>query len=426
MGVDYYVLEAGTTSLNVGGVTSKVGKLRRVGKSGERTTNQLAAAAAAWDGRAMPPAVFVPGTADISSGAEGIVLAWEPGLSSTQDHDWDRLKLLGYAWIGEDGKLELRATDRAERAMGGDEALAAGIVDAKGKLLPGRRPRVVSAMAERGVSYTHRNPSSTGPVDEPSELLVYQLEDGHSVDFPMAPVLTDEARAALNAGAAAGMTADELHRWVGANALRDQRAEKECVRVLGDGLLRLSSQAGTVALQPELRRGGGFGLVVRNRCGFPMAAEDAFLEAGDALAGSGDGPHDARAVGEGYLALEVGEGSSALGLLLVPLKDGGIGVQCGPAFPREVRRDTSMRHDAPRGGADAAISLLGWPGEQVVVPAERVAPFLADFALYLAECGGEALAAGREGRAAEVPMFQQFLDRREIIYGPEPGGPGIR
>lgn len=425
MGVEYYVIEGGSTELVVGGVANRVGKLRRIGKSTSQTASQIEGAAERWKGRKapMPAAVFVPGS---ENGSEGAIRAWENGLGGTNDWDWERLPLLGSAHIGADGRLVLHAVDSPE-PMSLPDAVEAGVASPDGKLVRRARPRIAEASATRIRGADRQNPSSTGPIEVWREKLAYRLDDGHEDDLLAVPELSEEAREAVNGGALVGMTPDEAYKWVQEHPRRDRRSEMAAVRVLGDGLIVIECGTQKVEMHPDRLRGGGFGIVVRGGGGgYPMEAEDAFLAAGDALKWGGTEVSSARTVGHGYLALEVGEGEETMGLLVVTVEDGGMGIMCGPAFPRELHRDTAMRHDAPMGGVEAAEALLRWPGERVAVPQGKVAPFLADLGLYLAECGAEALRAKAGGSRADLPMFQQFLDREGIDYGGALPGPMVR
>lgn len=385
MGVNHFILDRRTLDLTVGGVAARVGILRNIGKVHSNTADIIDVARRTWQGRQTPGLVLVPGHGAQYPGSAGLVLGWERGLVSTVDFDWSGLPELGIALRGDDGGLELRSQAAPEVPLTPAAAVAAGLLDADGRISRWRRPRITTAEVVPGWLERHDNPSSLGVVERQHHTLRVVLDNGATQDVMVAEPLSGRAVAAAGIELP-GMTVEDAANWAQDNPERRRLQEAELVRCTGgDGLMVTAGQA-VVHLVPDVPSGRIIVHGTLGGAGYPQMPEAAFHDAGDRLA---------RYVG-GTISCE-GGGSLML---------------TSPAAPQF---QVSLASDDD--GRIFVVAMMPGQIQKLAVPAEAAGPFLADFALYLAELGGVALARTEGGApGAGLHGFNDFLQERGIRY----------
>lgn len=411
MGVDNLILQDKVVTVVIGGVPSEVGVLRGIGQSGPDTRRRLEAAARRWSVRPTPHAAIAFGYGE---GGDARVIGWERGMGYTNDYDWSRLPLLGIARFQDDGLLALFANAQSNTPISREEAFIAGICDEAGRLLVHAVPRVATATSQHKLAWTHQNSSSLGDIVVMEEEVLLTLDDGTSETLPWTPELSDTARSEVKSGALSGVTVDEAFRWCMDHQRRDGIVEKSAVSTVGNGRLVLKAGSMEVKLQVVYEdqgpgrvavSGGGGG------AGSGQFPEDAFLDAGDRLAQAGQGVAIECLIA-GYLAMAVG-GDDGIGLMVLGAPDAGLTVLCGGRFPPSFDQNAASVQSFLDTDAFAKDRTSSWRSEMTYIPRDRIAPFLADFALYLEECSACAV---RGGHNKVIPMFNQYLGINGIDY----------
>lgn len=414
MGIKLLVLRRTTTKLLVDGIVNAVGVLECVGEMGERAAEaacEVIDAARKASTSNVPPAVLVIGDGERRRSLTAIggspetavpVVAWESGFGHTDDYTWSGLRRIGYAKRLPGGMLALFAAPEAASPMALAKAIAAGYADSGGRLLPGRRPRITEARAERHTFWTHAS-SSLGLVEDVGEEINIKL-DSEAEEKILAAVLSQDDRDSINSGALIGLSMQEASDTI-SGMVAGYRAVRHSVSVLGGGILQLYDGRGVIEMHPEPAGDGTLGLMVNGPLGSggPLTADSAFLRVADTLMGAAADGDPVAVTASGTIAIEIGE----RGILVTGLEDGTVAVACGGRLPDSFHDAAKRQMEVdPK---DVAVDLKGWGQERMEIPAAKVGVFLADFGAYLRNCALIPV-------TADVPGFSQFLEAEGVKY----------
>lgn len=401
MGVRTFVLEKGTMQIMIGDRPYTAGLLRDIGKPSPQATSATIKASRAWPaGAAMPPVVLAN-----RGGGTFEVLAWEQGMTSTNDYDWSDLRQLGTAVRSDPSHNPVLMLQDGRTPMTIDDARNAGIIDPNGQLVPGRLPRVITAVCEEIVT-PHANPGSLGQGKDVRYEFILLMDNGRERRFGIYQKMV-EGTAEAAANGMLGMTLSEAHDWASVHVVSPNSIDegREIAVIGGEKMIFTSDNpqrdVGCIQVIPVSgddgvpgQKGGILILGSIGGAGYAQLPQFGILDIGERAA-RGWPNAGVQVQPQGHVALSAGQGMGSVWLMLRP-NQGSLELLCG--FPAPELTNRFMSEDE--------LNLLQLRAcEHVAVSPSRVNDFLADFAGYLEVLGAASLARGPSSEPLPTPAI---------------------
>lgn len=418
MGVRTFVLERGAMQIVVGGTVHPAGILRDIGKPSHQTAAALTKAARAWPaGKPMPPVAL----ANMGGGVFEVI-AWEKGMTSTNDYDWNELRQLGQAMRQDPAEQPVLLGEDGLAPMSLDEARRLGILTADGTLVRGRMPRIVSAECET-IRTPHANPGSLGQGHDIRYEFILEMDNGRERRFGIYQRMIDGTAEGAAAGMV-GMTLQEAYDWAGVHVAAPQAIDeaREIAVIAGEKMVISSDEEGAhgpcIQLIPVSgddgvpgQRGGILVLGSIGGAGYAQLPRFGFMDAGERAARGWPGM-EIEVADRGYVGMSAGQGGGSLWMVLRPC-DGGLRLLCGGPAPAPHQRFLCP---------DQVAILESGACESVHVRGSRVRDFLADFSCYLETLGAASIARGPLDNPLPTPAA--WFSERGIDHD-QPIPPGV-